>query len=334
MTEKQKCRGVLALVDREDAKAAYAAFELLAMGKKLADKLGECLTAAVIGHEVRAISEEIAYFADKVYLIDNPLLAEFRAEIYADVLKRLCQAANPNILLLSHNLDNLDLAPRLSYEIGTQLITDCIDFDIDPETGALLYSKPVYSGNAVAVFKIEKKPKMATLRPHVIEPMERGSHKGEIVNFDVSIGESLVEVESIERVIEETVKLDKADAIVSSGRGIKEFEQLKEIQELASVLKRTFPKVGVGTSRPRKDAGWFSSIRQVGLSGEKVAPQLYIAIGISGAPLHLCGMLESKKIVAINVDPEANIFRVADYGVVGKWEEVVPAFRKKLEKLL
>lgn len=323
----------MVLIDREDKKVTPGTFELLAMGEKLQGKLGERLIAAIIGYEVSSILQDIAYFAEDVYFTDNPLLRDFHAEIYADVLGKLCREIKPKIILLNHSLDNLDLAPRLSYKMDAQLITDCIDISIDLEKGFLLCAKPVYGGNAIAVFKMERMPQIATLRRKVIEPMERVSHKGNTIKFDVDIDESPVKVESLERVTVEIVQLDKADAIVAAGRGIREREGLRELEELAKVLKQFFPNVELGASRPIIDRGWLPSSRQVGLTGEKVSPQLYIAVGISGASQHIAGITSSKKIVAINTDPEANIFKVANYGVVGKYEEVVPAFTRKLQEL-
>ena len=216
--------------------------------------------------------------------------------------------------------------------MGTQLFTDCIALDVDPEKGTLIYTKLIYGGNATAIFTAERKPEIATLRPEMMEPMEQDCHKGNIISLTVDIDESTAGVKLVERFSEETIRLDKADAIVSGGRGVKEYEGLKELEGLVEVLKRHFDKVELGASRPLIDAGWLPTSRQIGLTGEKVSPDLYIAVGISGASQHLSGITRSKKILAINTDPQAPIFNSADYGIVGNYEEIVPAFSRKLSE--
>jgi electron transfer flavoprotein alpha subunit len=185
----------------------------------------------------------------------------------------------------------------------------------------------------ISTFKLERKPFMATLRPKAVEPVGLGPKPGEIIHFDPVIDGPLVEIELIERRKEESVNLNKAEAIVAGGRGIKDSGGLEQLSELVKVLRKYFAKVELGASRPLVDAHLVPSSRQIGLTGEKVAPELYIAVGISGSSQHLTGILGAKKIIAINTDPKANIFKVADYGVVGSFEEVVPALRKRLEEL-
>jgi electron transfer flavoprotein alpha subunit len=230
-------------------------------------------------------------------------------------------------------MDNLDLAPKLACRMGSRLVTDCIGFDVELSTGHLLCTKPVYGDNAVATFIVEKKPYMATLRPKVMEDIERIPTKGKVINVDIVIEESITKVELIEEIPGETVSIDKADAIVAGGRGIKKVEGLKQLEELIEILKKYFGKVELGASRPLVDNGWLPSSRQLGLTGEKASPELYIAIGISGASQHLSGILGSKKIIAINRDEQAPIFSSADYGVVGEYEHVIPAIIKKLREL-
>jgi electron transfer flavoprotein alpha subunit len=174
---------------------------------------------------------------------------------------------------------------------------------------------------------------MATIRPKAMEPIGPSSATGKIIHVDPVIDEPTVKVEVIEKINEETVSLNRAEAIVAGGRGVKNAEGLKQLRELVEVLERYFGRVELGASRPLVDARLVPSSRQIGLTGEKVAPELYIAVGISGSLQHLTGILGAKKIIAINTDPKANIFKVADYGVIGNFEEVVPALKRKLEKL-
>ena len=329
----QEQKRILILAEKEDELFAPITFELLRAGSELAANAGMKLCSAVLGCEVGEISEEMAHFSDEVYVLDHPLFAVFQVDLYAHALEQLCRSIDPDIVLMGHTLDNLDLAPRLACRIGTHLITDCIGLDIEPETGHLLCTKPVYGDNAVASFAIDKRPRMITLRPKVMEGMERRTTKGKVTHFDSAIEESLLRTEVLETIPGESVSLDKADAIVAGGRGVKAIEGLKHLEELIEVLKRYYGKVELGASRPLIDAGWIPSSRQLGLTGEKANPELYIAIGISGASQHLSGIVGSKKIIAINRDEQAAIFESADYGVVGEYEAVIPAFIKKLREL-
>lgn len=333
MKANQASRRILIVAEKEVGKVASITFELLRAGRELADKIEGNLSVAVLGHEVGDTAIEIAHFSDEVYSVDNTLLATFQGDLYVHALENLCRNIDPDIVLMGHTLDNLDLGPKLACKMGTKLITDCISFDIEAETGNLLCTKPVYGDNALATFITEKKPRMATLRPKVIEGMERSIDKGEVISFDPAIDSSLAKIELLKTAPGESVSLDKADAIVAGGRGIKKVERLKQLEDLIEVLKRYFGKVELGASRPIVDAGWLPSSCQIGLTGEKTSPQLYIAIGISGASQHLSGVLGSKNIVAINKDEQALIFNSADYGVVGDYGEVVPALISKLKEL-
>jgi electron transfer flavoprotein alpha subunit len=225
----------------------------------------------------------------------------------------------------------MDLAPRLSFRLETGLTTDCVDLSIDPASKLLLQTKPVYGGNALAVYVCETRPQMVTVRSKMMSPLDRDdSRKGEVIAFDPKIDDSLIRTEVIERVKEETewVKLEDADVVVSGGRGIGDPSGFKQIEELARLLGGA-----IGASRPPCDLKWVPSTHQVGLTGKIVIPDLYIAVGISGASQHLAGMSESKRIVAINEDQKANIFDVAHYGVVGDYREVLPSFIKKVSEL-
>lgn len=303
--------------------------ELLGVGRKLADELGEELSAAMIGDGIDELAREIVYFgADRVYSIQNPLLKDYQSDLYVKALEDLCKQIMPKILLIGQTPIGRDLAPRLAFRLNTRLTTDCIDLAIDQETKLLLRTKPVYGGNALAVYAYEERPQLVTVRRKTMVASERDdSRKGEIISIDPIIDESLVRTELVRRVKEEEkgIKLEDAKVIVSGGRGIggpKGFEQLKELSE--------FLGGALGASRPPCDSGWVSSTSQVGLTGTIVVPDLYIAIGISGSPQHLAGMSGSKTIVAINKDPDAEIFRVSDYGVVGDYKEILPSFIRKL----
>jgi electron transfer flavoprotein alpha subunit len=324
---------IFVLVEREGPTIAPITFELLGMGKRIVTELRGILCAVTIGHEVIDISSKITHFVDEVYSVDHLQFKSFKAELYINVLEQLYQDVNPDVVLMGCTLNNLDLAPRLAYRMGVPVITDCIRLAVEPETGHLLCTKPVYGGKITSILKLMKKPYMVTLRPKAMEPVGPGSATGRIIDVDPVIDESTVKVEMIEKINEETVSLDRAKAIVAGGRGVKNAEGLGQLKELVGVLKKYFGKVELGASRPLVDAHLVPSSRQIGLTGEKVAPELYIAVGISGSLQHLTGVLGAKKIIAINTDTKANIFKVADYGIIGSFEEVVPALKKKLDEL-
>jgi len=324
---------ILVLAEMEDRKFASITFELLGVGRELADKVAAKLCAAVLGHEIGDVSHEIAQFSEEVYSLNHILLEEFQVDLYVHALESLCRNIEPDVILIGHTINNLDLAPRLAFRMETEVITDCICIDAEPEGKHLLCTKPVYGENAIAQFKIEKKPFMVTLRPGNVVDIERCPTQGKVIRFDPVLEKSLMRTELVEKILGESVSLDLADIIVAGGRGIKRSEELKYLEELIDVLKKYFGKVELGASRPLIDAGWLPHSRQIGSTGEKVNPQLYIAIGISGASQHLSGVLGSKKIIAINKDGEAPIFKSADYGVIGEYESVVPALIKKLREL-
>jgi electron transfer flavoprotein alpha subunit len=310
-------------------------YEILGIGGKLANDIGANLTAVLIGDRIDQLADELAYFGTKkVFKIEDPVLANYSADLWVKILEDLCGDISPSILLMPHSLRGMEVAPRLAFRLNTVLTTDCIGLELDREDGLLLRTKAVYGGNAVAVFKSDGKPQFVTVREKVMKPADRTSAKGEIINVKPDINESAVRIESIKIVREEAVELDKADAIIAGGRGIGGNEGFKDLEVLANLFKESFERVEIGTSRPPVDSGWVSSNRQVGLTGEKVSPVLYIAIGISGAIQHLVGITQAKKIVAINTDSESNIFNVADYGVVGDYKAVIPAFKRKWIELL
>jgi len=328
--------GVLACGEiTEEGDISSMTLELLRIGRRLADSLGVKLIAALFGDGIGKTAEEVAYFgADTVYKVESPLLKDFNADLWVEAIDKLCRKIEPKILLMGQTATGIDIAPRLAFKLNTSLTTDCTDLDVDLEDELLLRIKPIYGGNVTGVFKYQEEPQFVTVRTKAFEPVERGSAKCEIIPFDPGVDRSVIKVESIKRVREEIVELDKAEVIVSGGRGVGEPENLEELQGLLDFLKKYFSSGEMGCSRPLVDQGWLSSPHQVGLTGQKVAPELYIAIGISGASQHVAGVSGAKKIVAINKSAEAPIFKVADYGVIGEYEEIIPAFKRKLEELL
>jgi len=308
--------------------------ELLGVGRRLADSLGEPLSAVLIGEKVAGVAKDaIAFGADKVYVIESPLLKDYTTDAYVGAMEALCQEVKPNILLVGQTPMGRDLAPRLAFRLDTGATLDCLDLKIDPQTKLMVQTKPVYGGNALAEVVCDKcRPQMATVRPKSMEPLARDdSRKGEIVNFDAKLDASKMRVKFMERVKEkvEGVKLEDANVIVCGGRGMGGPDNFAPLKDLAKLLGGA-----VGATRPPCDNGWVPATLQIGLTGKIVSPNLYIAIAVSGASQHLSGCSGAKNIVAINKDAEANIFKVARYGVVGDYKKILPAFTNKVKDLL
>jgi electron transfer flavoprotein alpha subunit len=327
-------KGILVCGELVDGKLASITTELLGCGRKLADSLQENLSCLLASDAIgEAFKEAIAFGADKVYTVEHPTLKEYQADSYLQAAEKLVNEILPRTILMGQTFMGRDLAPRLAFRLSTSLATDCLDLSIDPETKALRQTRPVYGGNAQATYTSELMPQMATVRSKAMSPLNRDdSRKGEVIPFKIAIDTSKVRTKILETVKEEAVgiKLEDASAIVSGGRGLGGPEPFKTtLRELADLLHGA-----VGTSRPPVDNGWVPAAVHIGLTGKIVAPDIYIAIAISGSSQHIAGCSGSKHIIAINKDPEANIFREAEFGVVGKYEEVVPALTNKLKELL
>ena len=313
------------VVETEEGAAKNVGYELLSVGRTLADKLGQQLVALVMGKEVQGVAQTcIAYGADQVLLVEGDEYATYNTDAATYAVVTLIEKYHPSIVLYGATNNGRDLAPRVACRLETGLTADCTELDIDEETGLLVSTRPTFGGNLMATILCpDHRPQMSTVRPGVFKkgtPDE--GRTGEIVAEDVHIDPAQIRVSLVERVKEvaEAVNLEEAEIIVSGGRGLKEAKGFDLIRELAGVLGAT-----VGASRAAVDAGWISHVHQVGQTGKTVAPKLYIAVGISGAIQHLAGMSGSDTVVAINKDPDAPIFDVADYAVVGDLYEVVPA---------
>jgi electron transfer flavoprotein alpha subunit len=327
-------KGVLVCGELADGKLASVTTELLGCGRKLADELKEDLSCLLASDAIGEASKEaIAFGADKVYVAEDPALKEYQADSYMQVAEKLARDVSPRAILLGQTSVGRDLAPRLAFRLGASVTTDCLSLSIDPATKLLVQTRPVYGGNAQAVFASEFMPQVVTVRAKAMSPLERdASRKGEVIPTKVDIDTSNVRTKIVETVKEEAVgiKLEDAPVIVCGGRGMGGSQPFETIlKELADLLHGA-----VGASRPPADNGWVPEHLHIGLTGKIVAPDIYIAVAISGASQHTAGCSGSKHIIAINKDPEANIFREAEFGVVGKYEEVLPAFTSKLKELL
>jgi len=326
-------KGVMVHAEVVEGKLAAIATELLGCGRKLADDLGEELSAVIIGSKVSDLAREaFASGADKVYLIDDSLLRDYQTDAYVPVMEKVVRQAMPRILLVGQTAIGRDLAPRLAFRLETTATMDCIELAIDPGSKLLLRNKPVYGGNARATFTSELNPQIATVRTKAMAPLGPDtSRKGEVVTIEAGLDPSKIRTRVLDKVKQEVegISLEAADVVISGGRGIGSVEGFKQLEELAGMLKGA-----VGASRPACDNGWVPDVVQVGLTGKIVAPDLYIAVAISGSSQHMAGCSGCKNIVAINKDPEANIFRQARFGVVGDWKKVLPAFTEKVRELI
>jgi electron transfer flavoprotein alpha subunit len=322
-------KGVLVFGEAVEGRLAAITTELLGCARKLADELGEETSAVLVGSGVGTLAKEaIAFGADKVYVVDDPLLKDYQTDSYVAVMEKVAKQAMPSILLLGQTSTGRDLAPRLAFRLGAGLTMDCIQLGINPETKKLEQIHPVYGGNARAVFTSEAAlPQIASVRLKAMSPLERDdSRQGEVISIEAGIDPSTLKARVLEKVKEEVVgvKLEDAEVVVSGGRGIGGEEGFKQLEELAKVR----------ATRPPCDSGWVPSTWQVGLTGKIVTPDFYLAVALSGSSQHMAGCSGAKNIVAINKDPEANIFKEAAYGIVADYKQALPALTKKIQELL
>lgn len=335
-------KGVFVFAQQVDNKLSGIALELVGKGKELAKDLETEVTAVLVGCGVKELADELAaYGADKVILVDDPELKEYRTEPYAHALSSVIEKYKPEIFLVGATAIGRDLAPRVSARIHTGLTADCTqldigDFPINPIPGReqlhnqLLMTRPAFGGNTIATIACpEFRPQMATVRPGVMQkaPKIEGA-KAVIEEFNPGFtpNNKYVEILEIVKSVVDAVDIMDAKILVSGGRGVGNADNFKLLDDLAEVLGAT-----VSCSRAVVDAGWKAKDLQVGQTGKTVRPSVYFAIGISGAIQHLAGMEESDLIIAINKDETAPIFDVADYGIVGDLNKILPALTEKLK---
>jgi len=327
-------RGVWVFVEQADGQPARVSLELLGKGRELADKLEVELTAFLLGKSVQETGQELIFYgADEVILADHALLRDYRTELYTDIISREVKVRKPEVLIVGASPIGRDLAPRLSFRLNAGCTADCTGLDIDEESRLFVSTRPAFGGNVMAtIICPENRPQMSTVRPGVmVFPEKDESRKGEIINLDLQLDEEKVKVMIIESVkaVGEGVNIEEAERIVAIGMGAEDEEACDMIRDLAQLLDAE-----VGATRFAMEAGWVSHDHQIGQTGKTVRPDLYIGCGISGAVQHTAGMSGSKMIVAINKDPNAEIFKIADYGIVGDVKEVVPAIISELKNLM
>ena len=324
-------KDIWVFAEQRQGKITPVVIELLGEGRKLADTKGIKLNAILLGKDVNGLAEElIAYGAETVYVADDPLLENFTTDGYTKVIVDAVNEIKPEIVLIGATNIGRDLAPRIDSRLNTGLTADCTKLEIDPEDGKIKQTRPAFGGNIMAtIICPDARPQMSTVRPGVMDKAVRNDdNKGNIVPLKYDIKESDIRTKIIEIVKHavEKVSLTDADIIVSGGLGLQNADGFKLIEELADKLGGV-----VGSSRAAVDAGWIDKSHQVGQTGTTVKPNLYIACGISGAIQHLAGMKESSIIVAINKDPDAPIFSVADYGIVGDLYKVIPEIISEID---
>lgn len=325
-------KGVLVFVEQRNQVVQKVSVELLGKGRQIADELGVPVIAALLGYNVEGLAQELIYEgADKVVVADDKMLENFVTEPYTKGMVTIIKDIKPEIVLFGATSIGRDLAPRVSSRIGTGLTADCTSLDIDPENKNLLMTRPAFGGNIMATIACpDHRPQMSTVRPGVMQKMEADKTRtGEVVKANIEFTAEDMNVEVLE-VVKETKKkinIEEASCLVSAGRGVGSKEGIEPLQELADQIGAV-----VSGSRGAVDNGWLEKDRQVGQTGKTVRPDLYFACGISGAIQHIAGMEESELIIAVNKNPEAAIFDVADLGIVGDVAKVIPLVTAEIQK--
>lgn len=317
---------ILVFVEHREGKIRKGSFEALSLAGKISS--GE-IHALIAGSQVKGLAESLKEWADVVHCVENPSLENYSTTAFKKVVFEIAKKINPTAIIFSASSLGKDLAPRVSASLGSSFASDCTSLHM--ENGKIIATRPVYAGKAFLTIELKNKPYVVTIRPNIF-PVESVSKNGvlEMENIEISENDLICKVLSIEKGEEATIDVTEADIVVSGGRGMKGPENFALLKELCSIL----PNCAVGASRAAVDAGWIDHQHQVGQTGKVVSPNLYFAFGISGSIQHLAGMSGSKIIVAVNKDPDAPIFKVANYGLVADLFEVIPILKEELKKLL
>jgi electron transfer flavoprotein alpha subunit len=319
---------VLVFCEQREGRLKKVAFEDLCVGYAIAEKRGGDLAAVIVGSGVKGLAGEVVKFGvNKVITVDDPSLEFYTPDGYAGALEKLCREHKPHTIVLSSTVMGKDLSATLAARLEAAIIPDCTALEFD-DAGSPILTRPVYAGKAITRVKAPSaNPLVITMRPRAYGAQPENDKGAEIISATATPAELRTRVAEIVKAVIKTVELTEADIIISGGRGMKGPENYVMLEELAGVVN-----AAVGASRAAVDAGWRDHQFQVGQTGKVVAPSLYIACGISGAIQHLVGMVNSKTIVAINKDSEANIFKVADYGIVGDLFNIVPMLTAEFKK--
>ncbi|UCC39411.1 MAG: electron transfer flavoprotein subunit alpha/FixB family protein [Candidatus Aminicenantes bacterium] len=322
---------ILVFIESREGKIKKFSLEALSEGKRRAGEMNTEANAVLVGHGLETLASELfPYGASKVYILDNTLLSHYSSSGFSQALFSLVEEIKPDVILFPASSLGKDLAPRLAAKLGVSVASDCTQ--TATRHGKLEVVRPIFAGNAFVTLTFKTSPQIASLRPNVFPIQGPGDEQGEVVKKEVVIAEEQIKGQVVETLREEGAELDvtEAEIVVSGGRGMKGPENFDLIRDLNAIL----PHSAIGASRSAVDAGWMDHQHQVGQTGKTVSPNLYMAFGISGAIQHLAGMSSSKHIVAVNKDPEAPIFKVADFGVVGDLFQVIPHLKEELKKVL
>ena len=327
----QDYKGVFVFAQQLDCEISGVSFELIGKSKELAAELGTEVTAVVLGSGVTALADELAaYGADKVIVIDNPELKEYTTEPYTHAICTVIEQYKPEVVLFGATAIGRDLAPRVSARVKTGLTADCTKLEVDAETKNLRMTRPAFGGNIMATIVCpDNRPQMATVRPGVMQKIKKDTSKKavvEVVNPGFEKNNKYVEVTEVIKKVSDKIDIMDAKILVAGGRGVGSKENFKLLEDLAEALGGE-----VASSRASVDAGWTEKDQQVGQTGKTVRPNLYLAVGISGAIQHLAGMEEAEIIIAINKDETAPIFDVADYGIVGDLNKILPVLTEQIK---
>lgn len=327
-------KGIFVCVQQIDNKITGVSFELIGEAKKLAKDLNCEVTAVLLGSKVTSLCDSLAERgADKVIVVDDPVLEVYQTEPYVHACSEVIKAKKPEIVMFGATAIGRDMAPRVSARLHAGLVADCTKLDIQEDTKLLMMTRPAFGGNIMAtILSPDHRPQMATVRPGVMKKQDKEEGKKAVVeNFPLSDLAEHKNVEILDIVKKVIGRMDVQDAkvLISGGRGMGGPENFPMLEKLATLMGGTF-----SASRAAVDAGWVEKDRQVGQTGKTVRPNLYVACGISGAIQHLAGMEDSELIVAINKDPSAPIFEVADYGIVGDVFKILPLFTEEVKKAL
>lgn len=326
-------KGVWVFAEQRDGTLSRVALELLGKAQDLAGTLNQKVSALLLGDQISNLSETlIGYGADNVYLAEHPGLKDYRTNAYTSVIEELVNQYKPNILLMGATHVGRDLAPRVSRRVGVGLTADCTELTIDPEEGILLQTRPAFGGNIMATIANRySRPQMSTVRPGVMEVLEKPGNKGDVIKHEVELKEEDIGTKILEIVREEKkgVDITEAKVIIAGGRGVGDAGGFRVLEELATLLGGE-----VAGTRIVVEEGLVPVENQVGQTGKSVRPELYIACGISGAIQHRAGMMNSRYIIAINRDSRAPIFQVADWGIVGDLNKVVPEMIEQLKDVV
>jgi electron transfer flavoprotein alpha subunit len=320
---------ILTCIETRDKKIKKASLETLSEARRIAAELKTEAAAVLLGTGMEGLVPELSSSgASKVYLLDSPALDRYSTQDYAAALSGLVKKLSPAAVFFSATAMGKDLAPRLAARLGVGLASDCTRVSV--QDGSLEFTRPIFAGKALLTFRLTSSPSVVSLRPNVF-PLAPAAAAGEIIKEAVEIPPAAARAEVTEVLKESGGEIDvsEADIVISGGRGMKGPENFELLREISALI----PRSAVGASRSAVDSGWIGHQHQVGQTGKTISPNLYLAFGISGAIQHVAGMSSSKVIVAVNKDPDAPIFKVADFGVVGDLFQVIPPLKEELKKL-